>query len=124
MAEQFTIDDPKSIKSLSKNTKGVENAGESYRLLILEMLKAKGWVLKNEVREAILRNFGPSFGPEDLRLKKVGKYGRQPKWQNTFDWAVVQGRRRGEFYANKTVIVSSSLLGSMKGVLSRRSHCG
>lgn len=118
--ECFVIDNARSIAAMSKNGPGVENAGESYRLLILELLKPKGWVLKSEVREAILRNYGSSFGPDDLRLKRVGRHGFQPKWQNTFDWAVVQGRRRGEFVANRQIIVSTALVKMLAGIQSLR----
>lgn len=90
--ETFRMDDRRSTRHLSQNKKGEENSARSYRAFMLAQLrKHNGVMISEELEEAVFRNYGDTFGPDDLRLVK-----KRPKWKNTLDWAKAVGARKGE----------------------------
>jgi len=96
-AEIFVMDNPKSIATLRPNVRGEETSPHSYeQFILLQLHKHHGWMTQAQLEQAVLGNFGRSFGPDDLRLMRVGKSGaKQPKWRNNLAWAKVVLRKLG-----------------------------
>lgn len=89
--EKFIVNDGRSIRRLSKNQPGEENSARSYHRLTVRLLQEADGVLEQKRLEAaVLRNFAPSFGPDDY--KPIGKW-KLPKWKNSLAWAKVLGRQ-------------------------------
>jgi hypothetical protein len=90
----FVIGDKRTLKALHQNQRGEETSARSYVAFIVKLLeKKRGVLLKEQVYDAILDHYGPSFGPDDRRRMKVGKDGTMPKWRNQVAWALVRGQR-------------------------------
>lgn len=102
--EYFDLDDPSSIEALSKNRKGEEISSASYAELILALLDRHTVITTEFLEQEILRLFGHKFGPSDLRWKRVGKCGRQRKWQNNVDQAQATLTRQGLIYSREATV--------------------
>lgn len=102
--EYFDLDDPQSIEALSKNRKGEEISSASYAELILALLARHQIITTAFLEQEILRLFGHKFGPSDLRWKRVGKRGRQRKWQNNVDQAQATLTRQGHIYSREATV--------------------
>jgi hypothetical protein len=90
----FVIGDKRTLKGLHRNQRGEETSARSYQAFIVKLLKRnKGVLRKEQVYDAILEHYGPSFGPDDRRRMKVGFGGTIPKWHNQVAWALVMGQR-------------------------------
>jgi hypothetical protein len=87
-AEFFKLHDRRSIKKLHVNLRGEENSPRSYLQFMLALLNLNPVITQAELETELLEHFKPSFGPEDVRMMKVGKRGMQPKWKI----GIVQGR--------------------------------
>jgi hypothetical protein len=94
--ETFILNNARSVRRLSKNVRGEENSARSYFWFLHALLPSVGGVIEQaDLEAAVLKHYGPGFGPDDLRM--VGKGGfRQPKWKNSLAWAKVMARRRWE----------------------------
>jgi len=96
MAETFRMDDGRSYRHLSKNRAGEENSALSYRLFMIAQLEKNGGVMTSEqLEDALERNYGASFGPDDKKLIRCGK-GKRLKWKNQLDWAKAVAASKGE----------------------------
>jgi hypothetical protein len=93
-AEFFKLHDRRSIKKLHVNVRGEENSPRSYLQFILALLKMNPVITQAQLETELLEHFKPSFGPEDVRIMKVGKRGKQPKWKNSLAWAKVVARKQ------------------------------
>jgi hypothetical protein len=90
--ETFIMDDSRSTRKLTRNTKGEENSAHAYRIFMLKQLRKHGGVMtRDELEEALLRNYEHTFGPEDRR-----RIGKRLKWQNSLDWAKAVAASKGE----------------------------
>lgn len=94
--ETFVFENVQSIENLSQNLRGQETSGRSYvQLLMLTLLNNGGVVTNKQLEQAVLRNFGSSFGPDDKRMIRVGRKGyRMTKWRNTLAWAKVMAKKK------------------------------
>src|SRR5437588_2495945 len=93
-SETFILNNARSVKRLSKNVRGEENSARSYFWFLHELLPSVGGVIEHtDLEAAVLKHYGPGFGPDDLRLVGKGHF-RQPKWKNSLAWAKVMARRR------------------------------
>ena len=95
--ETFLVNDGRSIRRLSKDRPNEENSAPAFCKTLVELLKRNGGVMtQQEIEAAFLKNYGKTFGPDDLRPIPVAKTGKtRPKWKNTLDWAKVLGRKKG-----------------------------
>lgn len=95
-SETFRMDDGRSYRKLSKNGANEENSARSYRIFMIEQLKKHGGVMEQkDLEEAVLRNYGHTFGPADKR--QIHSFGKpRPKWKNTIDWAKAAACRLGQ----------------------------
>jgi len=90
----FVIGDKRTLEGLHQNQSGEETSARSYLAFIVKLLESKRGVLRREqVYDAILAHYGPSFGPDDRRPMKVGFGSTIPKWRNQVAWALVMGQR-------------------------------
>jgi hypothetical protein len=93
--ETFKLHDQSTIDKLHVNLKGEENSAQSYLKFMLALLHLNPVLTQKQLEAEILEHFGPSFGPSDRRMMRVGAARRQPKWKNTLAWAKVHGRKQG-----------------------------
>lgn len=88
-----------------KNRKGIETSSLPYRDFILQRLKeCDGVIFADELYRDIDAAFGHTFGVEDRRMKKVGRFGEQPKWKNNVDWAKSVLTRFGLIATRKALV--------------------
>src|SRR4051794_30481732 len=84
----FVMNNGRSIKAQKRNKADMENSQLGYYIFMVRLLRERnGIIWTSDLEDAVKRNYGPSFGPADLRLKKVGRNGWMPKWKNTLDFA-------------------------------------
>jgi len=83
---------------MTVNKKGEETGAISFVQFIERLLResATGVFKQEEVEAAILDepSLGGEFGPSDLRMKKVGRSGKMPKWKSNLDWCKALLRRQ------------------------------
>jgi hypothetical protein len=92
--ETFILNNIRSVKRLSKNVRGEENSPRSYFWFLHALLQSVGGVIEQaDLEAAVLKHYGPGFGPDDLRMMGKGRL-RQPKWKNSLALAKVMARRR------------------------------
>ena len=92
-SETFILNNVRSVKLLSKNVRGEENSARSYFWFLHELLASVGGVIEQaDLEAAVLKHYGPGFGPDDLRMMGKGLF-HQPKWKNSLAWAKVMARR-------------------------------
>lgn len=88
----FFLGDDASVARMSRTPKGAENSAGGYVWFLGLALERHGGVMTaSEIEAEFLRHYERSFGPDDKRLIRVGKHGRQPKWKNALAWAKVIG---------------------------------
>jgi hypothetical protein len=93
-SETFILNNTRSVRRLSKNVRGEENSARSYLCFLLALPRLVGGVIEQaDLEAAVLKHYGPGFGPDDLRMVGKGRF-RQPKWKNSLAWAKVMARPR------------------------------
>ena len=96
-SETFILNDARSVKRLSQNVRGEENSARSYFWFLHALLPSVGGVIEQaDLEAAVLKHYGPGFGPDDRRTVGKGRF-RQPKWKNSLAWAKVMARSSHEF---------------------------
>ncbi len=95
--ETFLMDDGRSIRHLSQDRAQEENSAPAYCAFLVKQLRKHGGVMtQQQIETAIEKNYGSTFGPDDLRPVRIGRNRvTRPKWKNTLDLAKVLGRKEG-----------------------------
>lgn len=107
ITETFILNDRRSIKHLSRNEEGTETDAPSYLAFMLKLLELnEGWITQPDLEQAMIRNYGASWGPDDLRPVRVGNVTERPKWKNALDWAKVLGFKKEQIATRKLKGVS------------------
>src|ERR1043166_5192218 len=81
-------------KKIRRNRKGEEIGTVQLRIFLLWHLEqCGGWTTGDKLEAAVWATFGKMFGPDDLKLMRVGRHSKRPKWKNSLDWAKAQATK-------------------------------